>query len=205
MGSCGGRSAAFLHHRTHVLARLVELPALLRELCVFVSHLVACNQWDMEIIEAKDNSTPLQINRAGEILAPPRFNLATRYQIARFAQPVEYQGKGYLYRISASGLATAQDQGLTPTMLERMLHKYSRGSIPPNVRNALHAWEQTGAQVRIGEVILLRVSEPQVIRRLKESSAARYLGESFGSTAVEIKPGAEDKIRQILGEMGLIL
>ncbi len=67
---------------------------------------------DMEIIEAKDNATPLQINRSGEILAPPRFNLATRYQIARFAQPVDYQGKGYLYRISAAGLAIAQEQGL---------------------------------------------------------------------------------------------
>jgi hypothetical protein len=153
----------------------------------------------------KDNSTPLQINRAGEILAPPRFNLATRYQIARFAQPVEFQGKGYLYRIFASGLATAQDQGLTPTMLERMLHKYSRGAIPPNVRNALHSWEQTGAQAQIGEINLLRVNDPQVLRRLRESSASRLLGASFGSTAVEIKPGAEDKIRQILTEMGLIL
>ncbi len=90
-------------------------------------------------------------------------------------------------------------------MLERMLHKFSRGSIPPNVRNALHAWEQTGAQVRIGEVTLLRVSDPQVLRRLKDSSASRFLGESFGTTAVEIKPGAEDKIRHILVEMGLIL
>ncbi len=160
---------------------------------------------DMEIIEAKDNSTPLQINRAGEILAPPRFNLATRYQIARFAQPVDYQGKGYLYRISASGLATSQEQGLTPSMLERMLHKYSRGAIPPNVRNALHTWEQTGSQVRISEMTLLRVNDPQVLKRLKESSAARFLGESFGSHAVEIKPGAEDKIRQVLTEMGLIL
>jgi hypothetical protein len=160
---------------------------------------------DMEIIEAKDNSTPLQINRSGEILAPPRFNLATRYQIARFAQPVEFQGKGYLYRISAAGLATAQEQGLTPTMLERMLHKYSRGAIPPNVRNALHSWEQTGSQARIGEVNMLRVNDPQVMRRLKESSAARYLGESFGPNAVEIKHGAEDKLRQILAEMGLIL
>lgn len=160
---------------------------------------------DMEIIEAKDNSTPLQINRAGEILAPPRFNLATRYQIARFAQPVEFQGKGYLYRISAAGLAIAQEQGLTSTMLERMLHKYSRGAIPPNVRNALHSWEQTGAQARISEVNLLRVNDPHIMRRLRESSAARYLGESFGQTAVEIKPGAEERVRQILTEMGLIL
>lgn len=160
---------------------------------------------DMEIIEAKDNSTPLQINRSGEILAPPRFNLATRYQIARFAQPVEYQGKGYLYRISASGLAVAQEQGLTPSMLERMLHKYSRGAIPPNVRNALHNWEQTGAQVRIGAVTLLRVSDPDVIRRLKGGQAARFLGETYGSAAVEIKPGAEEKVRQILAEMGFIL
>jgi len=160
---------------------------------------------DMEIIEAKDNSTPLQINRSGEILAPPRFNLATRYQIARFAQPVDYQGKGYLYRISAAGLAVAQEQGLTPSMLERMLHKYSRGAIPPNVRNALHNWEQTGAQVRIGSVTLLRVSDPQVIRRLKDGPAARFLGESYGQSAIEIKPGSEEKIRQVLAEMGLIL
>jgi hypothetical protein len=86
-----------------------------------------------------------------------------------------------------------------------MLHKYSRGAIPPNVRNALHSWEQTGAQARISEVNLLRVNDPHIMRRLRESSAARYLGESFGQTAVEIKPGAEERVRQILTEMGLIL
>jgi hypothetical protein len=73
------------------------------------------------------------------------------------------------------------------------------------VRNALHNWEQTGAQVRIGAVTLLRVSDPQVIRRLKEGPSARFLGETYGSTAVEIKPGAEEKVRQILAEMGFIL
>ena len=51
---------------------------------------------------------------------------------------------------------------------------------------------------------MLRVRNPEILRVLRESRAARFLGDPLGSTAVIVNPGAWEKVITILAELGYL-
>jgi hypothetical protein len=53
-------------------------------------------------------------------------------------------------------------------------------------------------------VSVLRLSTPELLQAVRNSRAARFLGEPLGSTAVIVKTGAIDKVLAVLAEMGYL-
>ena len=85
--------------------------------------------------------------------------------------------------------------------LQRLLAGHAQ-NVPPNIVKALSRWEQRGTEARLQPVLVLRLSSPELLQALRNSRAARYLGDLLGPTTVIVKPGAGDKVMEALTEMG---
>ena len=70
--------------------------------------------------------------------------------------------------------------------------------------NALSRWEQRGTEARLQSVLILRLGSPELLQTLRGSRAARFLGDPLGPTTVIVKPGAGEKVLEILTEMGYL-
>ena len=60
-----------------------------------------------------------------------------------------------------------------------------------------------GSEARVENLSVLRVSRPEILKELRNSKAAKFLGESLGPTAVVVKSGAMEKVRAALAELGV--
>lgn len=74
----------------------------------------------------------------------------------------------------------------------------------PSLVRALERWEDVGTEAIIETVEVLRVSSPIVLNKLRDTQAARFLGEPLGPTAVVIKTGTKDSILRSLTEVGYL-
>ncbi len=128
---------------------------------------------------------------------------AVRYQVARFCAWEGEKEGSYRYRITPASLARARAQGLTAAHLIALLTRHAR-AVPPNLRAALQRWEGQGTEARLEQALVLRVTSPELLQKLRSSRAARFLGEPLGPTAVIVKPGAGQKVLDALAEMGIL-
>ncbi len=127
-----------------------------------------------------------------------------RYMIARMSEWVGRQVDVYIYRITPESLAVARKQGLYPSHLIKLLQRFCATPVRPSLVRALEHWEDTGTEAVIETVEVLRVSSPSVLSKLKETPAARFLGDPLGPTAVTIKAGARDSILRSLADIGYL-
>jgi hypothetical protein len=139
----------------------------------------------------------------GRLSLSRRTPRATRYQIARFCLWEGEKNDCYLYRLTPSSLSRARQQGLTVAHLLALLARNAE-AIPPSLVNALKRWDQQGAEVRLEELLVLRLSSPDLLQKLRSSRAARFLGEPLGPTTVIVKAGAGQKVLDALVEMGIL-
>jgi hypothetical protein len=128
---------------------------------------------------------------------------AIRYQIARFCEWEDEQPDAYRYRLTPSSLARARQQGLTVSHLLGLLRRHA-DAVPPTLVKALERWEQHGAEATMEQVTILRLSSPELLQTLRASRAARFLGDPLGPTVVIVRPGAAEKVLDILSEMGYL-
>ena len=115
---------------------------------------------------------------------------------------IETKPDEYRYHITPQSLSKAKEQGLKVEHLLPLLAKHS-GGIPPVLIKALKRWEVNGTEARAETQVILKVSKPEVLKELRKSKAARFLGEVLSPTAVVIKAGAQSKVIAALAEMGL--
>lgn len=146
----------------------------------------------------------LRVDSRGKIVVPALAPRAARYLVARFCTWLPRQKDGYVYLITARSLEQARKQGLKVSQLLALLKTNSSAALPPNLLQALKRWEQQGAQVRLGQVLVLRVSSAAALKALRASKAARYLGEPLGPTAIAIKDGAAQQVLGALLELGYL-
>jgi hypothetical protein len=126
-----------------------------------------------------------------------------RYQVSRFCQWDKETPDEYQYRITPASLQRGVKQGLTVSQLTVLLTRSAK-AVPPSLVKALERWEQHGVEVRLEQVVVLRVVSEEVIQALRKSRASRFLGEVLGPTSIAIKPGAVDKVRGVLAELGYL-
>lgn len=128
---------------------------------------------------------------------------AVRYQLARFGTWEARKGDVYIYRITPKSLERARRQGLQLGHLMGLLKRHAQ-AISPSVAKALERWNEYGTQARIQHVVVLRLATPDLLQALRNSRAARFLGEPLGPTAIIIKPGAWKKVMEALAELGYL-
>ena len=146
---------------------------------------------------------PSTLRSDGRLRIPRLGGRAFRYQAARF---VDWQGFGkeaYHYRLTPGALARARQQGLRLSHLLTLLRR-GNVAIPPILLKALERWEEQGSQARLEQLMVLRVSRPEILQELRASRAARFLGELLGPTAVIVKEGAGEKVLAALAELGYL-
>jgi len=145
----------------------------------------------------------IHVRSDGRISVPFLTPRAARYQIARFCQWEEPTFREYRYRFTPGSLEQALDQGLQIKHLQTLLARHTQ-HVPPNMENALRRWDQRGTEVRLQSVTILRLSSPDLLQSVRASRAARFLGDPLGPTTLIIKSGAEEKVLEILAEMGYL-
>lgn len=146
---------------------------------------------------------PLTARSDARLRVPMYAPRAARYQVNRFCTWEGLQEDVYHFRLTPYSLQHASQQGLRVEQLLALLRRYCE-SVPPSLVTALKRWEAQGSQVRIERDIVLRVRNPEILGVLRESRAARFLGDPLGSTAVIVNPGAWDKVITILAELGYL-
>ena len=151
----------------------------------------------------QEENLPLHLRSDGRISIPPLAPRSARYQISRFCQwdaPTQYE---YRYRITPGSLERALDQGLQIKHLQTLLARQAP-NVPPNIAQALDRWAQRGTEARLQSVQVLRLGSPELLQTLRNSRAARFLGDPLGPTTVIVKPGAGEKVLAFLVEMGYL-
>jgi len=146
----------------------------------------------------------LSVLSNGRISVPRLAPRAARYQIARFCEWDEQKGDEYPYRVTPASLARAREQGLKSEHLIGLLRKHASAPLPPPFARALQRWEANGIEARVENVVVLKVSKPEVLNELRASKAGRFLGEVLGPVTVVVKSGAQSKVLAALAEMGLL-
>jgi len=151
-----------------------------------------------------DEKGKLTVTSSGKISVPRSVPRAARYQISRFCTWDEEKTEEYRYRVTTGSLKKAKEQGLKVGHLLSLLAKNAAAEIPPAFVKALKRWELNGTEARVENLVVLRVSRPEVLDELRKSKAGRFLGEMLGPTTVIVKKGAQAKVLAALAELGLL-
>jgi hypothetical protein len=146
---------------------------------------------------------PLVVNSDARVGARRMVPRGARYQLARFCELEKETPDGYLYRISPVSLLRARQQGLMVSQLVTLLNRNAK-AVAPSLIKALERWDKQGVEARLEQMVVLRVVSDEVIQALRKSRASRFLGETLGPTSIAIKPGAVDKVRGVLAELGYL-
>jgi hypothetical protein len=158
------------------------------------------DQVPSEMLEEDEN---LVVRSDARIHAPEGVPRPLRYQTARFSKWEGFHKDRYNYRLTPGSLERAEQKGLTVDNLLKLLNRFEI-DIPPNLVMALKGWEAHGTQALIERKIVLRVGNPEIIKKLLQTRAARFLGDPIGPTTIEIKSSAENNIEAALVELGFL-
>jgi hypothetical protein len=167
------------------------------------------SRWSIDLLAGKspdglaEESRSIKLSSNAHFRVPRLAPRALRYQIARFSQWEEVSKDDYTYRLTPASLTRAKEQGLTVKHLLSLLHRHIE-ALPPSLIKALERWDQNGSEATFEHVLVLRLSTPDVMKKLRKSRAARFLGDPLGTTAIIIKPGAIDKVLAVLAELGYL-
>lgn len=168
------------------------------------------NRWGSALLAGKTpaglpaESAAIKALSDGRLLVPRLVPRTARYQIARFCAWEGEENDGFHYRITPKSLERARGQGLRLNYLIGLLRKHAAPPPGPNLIQALERWDENGTQARLEDVLVLRVSRPEILAALKRSRAARFLGEPLSATAVIIPATAREKVLTALAELGYL-
>jgi hypothetical protein len=165
--------------------------------------------WSKELLQGEapagmqEDDRKMTARSDGRLVVSRHLPRPVRYQVARFCEWGELKRGDYTYTISPGSLKRAEESGLRISHLLALLQKHAE-HVPPNLVTALEHFEQHGRQARMEQVLVLRVSSPEIIEQLRSSRAARFLGDPLGPTTVIVKAGAREKVLAALVEMGYL-
>jgi len=150
-----------------------------------------------------EENARVYVRSDGRVSTPTMAPRAVRYQLARFCLWEDPTSHEYRYRLVPSSLSRARDGGLQVSHLIALLRRYA-DVVPPNILTALNRWTEHGTEARLQDVTILRLSSPQVLKALRASQAARFLGDPLGPATIIVKSGAGEKVLAALVEMGYL-
>lgn len=140
----------------------------------------------------------------GSIRIPHSTSRAIRYQIARFSYFEKEDSRIYEYHILPYSLAAAVKAGLKIEQFINLIQRCGDKPIPPSVLTSLENWKIHGVQTAFSAVILLTVQEPEILDKLMNSRAKKYLGERLNPTSIIINEKQQKLVMSILAELGYL-
>ena len=175
------------------------------------SHLTAFrySAWAAKLLKGEPpeglpaEEAAIQVRSDARLVVPRLAPRPVRYQLARFGVWEKEHPDHYQYRLTPASLLHASQQGLTTNHLLTLLRRHAP-TISPSLVKAIERWERNGLEARLQTVSVLRLSTPELLQEVRNSRAARFLGEPLGPTTVIVKTGAMDKVLAVLAEMGYL-
>ncbi|WP_376791288.1 helicase-associated domain-containing protein [Thermoflexus sp.] len=125
-----------------------------------------------------------------------------RFQVARIADWVA-SGEVYRYRITARSLTRARAQNISP---ERILDFFRRYDLTPleALSRALTRWASRGTEATVERALVLRVSDPELLRQLMATEARRHVRDVLSPMAAIIHPTGWAQVRAALLRLGVV-
>ena len=157
-----------------------------------------------EKLELPEENQPVLVGRDGKLEMTPLVPRIARYQLSRFGEWLTLRPDHFVFLLTPASLQAAAEQGLELKHLRALLRKYGKPGIPPALQKALNRWESRGLEARIEPLLVLRLAEPELLEKLRESQASTCLGEALGPTAVMVKPGCASRLRAALRDLGIL-
>lgn len=157
---------------------------------------------NLPVSETFDEENKLVMNSEGTIETYPTTERVLRYQIARFADWMSKRNQNYSYQINASSLQKADEQNLRPAQLLRLIASSTSAPIPPTILKAIQQWESHGTEIKIQPMTVLKVNSEELLKKIQDSPAQKYLGIPLGKTSVIINEGAEEKLMKVIISLG---
>jgi len=167
------------------------------------------SRWHRNLLEGNvpeglpKEEAKLLVSSNTRIRAPRLLPRTVRYQLARFCIWHRADQAAYDFLITPVSLRRAREQGLKISHLLSLLNHHAK-AVPPSLSRALTRWEERESEARIEKVSVLRLRSPDMMKALRDSRAARFLAEPLGPTAITIKSGAEQKVLEVLAELGYL-
>ena len=167
------------------------------------------SKWSDVLLQGKyptgmeEETDTILVTSEAKLRVPRLTPRVARYQVARFCLWDGEDKEIYKYQITPESLQRARKQGLEINHLLTILRLYT-STIPPTLVKALERWDERGTEARIEHLYVLRLMTPNMLKEIRSSRAARFLGEPLGPTAIIVKPGAREKVIAALAEMGYI-
>jgi len=157
--------------------------------------------------QEQEDKIPIVVHPDASILVAHNADRYLRFQVARVAELEIVDGrKPYGYRLTPDSLAAAGDQDISVDRLLRFLTQASGSSLPKSLVRAVERWSERGVEGRLESVIVLRVSDAEILQTLRNNPKTRdFLGESLGDLAVAIKPGQWRQLRAACAQLGLFI
>lgn len=148
-----------------------------------------------------------QVGADGTLRVPASASRYDRFQVARVSNWLPAEGDDYVYRLAPASLARAAKQGIKVTHIIAFLQKAIGGEdLPPTLVGALHRWERAGGEAALKDTVVLKLSSPALLETLQRTpKVKRYLGESLGPDAVEVRRGDIERLHAALAEVGILV
>jgi hypothetical protein len=158
-------------------------------------------------VEQDAADEPIIVHDDASISVPLNADRYRRFQVARVTEALPVQpGKPFRYQLTPRSLASAADQGIDAGRLLTFLTRASGQALPASTERAIKRWEEKGTEARIQDVVVLRVADAEIIKKLRDQEKTRpFLGEVLGDLAVVIRKGEWQALRQAAASLGLLL
>lgn len=146
---------------------------------------------------------PLDLRSDFTVLVPPTRRYE-RFQLARVADWTRADDP-FVYRLTPSSLDRARRQGISITRVLEFLNQVTHAPLPRPIEAALTRWKARGAEARLERVVLLRLSDEDLMTRVTSSPRTSHvIRERLGPTAALVRESGWPRLVAILGEMGLL-
>ncbi len=168
------------------------------------------SKWADDLTKGREVSYPHQeaaafrVEKDGSLLISRAFPLSLRYQIARFCEWGAARQGNYVYQLSPPALLRAKQQGLQPSQLIALLHKYGQKPLPAPVLAALERWKEHELEAVLEKMLLLRVRSADVLDQLMATNAKTHILSRLNDTTAVVKSGSVVPLRKALLELGLL-
>lgn len=138
-----------------------------------------------------------------EVAAVRRYD---RFQVARVADLIGFDGEDYRYRLTPSSLARAASHKIDATKVLAFLTRAQGQGVPPSLGKAIQRWAGKGTEVKVERAVIVRVKDAAILKRLQESPKTRNISiEPLGPTAARINEQDWPKLVSILAEAGVLV
>jgi hypothetical protein len=139
------------------------------------------------------------------IIIPVFSSRLIRYQIGRFCEIKNSSLSDTRYQLTLASIRTAEEQGLKVNQLLQLLEKNYKDQLPGSFRTLLERWELNGLESTFEKRILLRVKQPEILKKIKlHPRASKLIVEELNPTTAIIEPQGVELLTKIFMEMGIL-